>query len=100
MPSGFVLAARSQGNNSMRTLAVSLFLLSVTALPLWADDVATCSARGVLLSQQANNFNGDAKTKRLVDADLKRARQEAAEGDVDECTEALDHATKLLAGGA
>ncbi len=84
----------------MRALALSLILLSATALPSWADDVTACSARGVVLGHQAETFAGDAKMKRLIDADLKRARKEAAEGDASECTEALDHATKLLAGGA
>ena len=84
----------------MRALALSLILLSVPALPAWSDDVAACSARGVALGKRAEAFTGDARMKRLINADLKRARQEAAEGDADECTEALDHATKLLTGGA
>ena len=84
----------------MRVVALSLFLSFVAALPALADDIAVCSARGVLLGQRAQNFAGDSKMKRLIDADLKRAKKEAAEGDADECTEALDHATKLLDGSA
>jgi cellobiose-specific phosphotransferase system component IIA len=37
--------------------------------------------------------------KRLILADLRRALKEAAEGDADECMEALDHAAQLLAEG-
>lgn len=84
----------------MRILILILILLFGSDLPSWADDVTACGARAVVLSQQAQNFSGDAMIKRLIDADLQRARKEAAEGDVDECTEALDHAAKLLAGDA
>ncbi len=84
----------------MRILALSLILLFATTAPLWADDLAACSARGALVRQKAEKFDGDVRIKRLIDADLKRARAEAAEGDADECNEALDHATKLLSGGA
>lgn len=84
----------------MRILALSLVLLSAAALPALAEDLAACLARDAALSRQAQNFPGEARMKRLIDADLKRAKQEAAEGDADECTEALDHATKLLGGGA
>ena len=84
----------------MRLFALSLILLFVTVLPALAEDLAACLAREAILSRQAQNFTGDTKMKRLIDADLKRAKQEVAEGDADECTEALDHATKLLAGGA
>ncbi|WP_428491050.1 hypothetical protein [Rhodopila sp.] len=84
----------------MRLIAMTLLLLFVTALPTWADSLAACSARGAQLGQRAKKFSGDAMMKRLIDADLKRANKEAAEGDADECTEALDHATKLLDGSA
>lgn len=63
-----------------------------------APDVATCNARQAELSKQAASFNGETMTKRLIDADLRRAMKESAEGDADECMEALDHAAKLLAG--
>ena len=84
----------------MRMLALSLVFLSVAALPSRAEDVAACRARDVVMTRQADTFTGDAKLKRLIDADLKRAKKEAAEGDAEECMEALDHAAKLLAGGA
>ena len=65
-----------------------------------ADDLDVCSARGIALSQRAETFIGEVRMKRLIDADLKRAKRELAEGDADECNEALDHATTLLDGGA
>ena len=84
----------------MRAVALSLIILSATVLPSFAEDVAACSARADAMNQKAENFTGDAKMKRLIVADLKRAKREAAEGDADECIEALEHANKLLAGGA
>lgn len=84
----------------MHPLVLSFLLLAVPAAASPADDIATCSTRHAELSKQAASFNGDARIKRLIDADLKRALKEQAEGDGDECLEALDHATKLLAGGA
>jgi len=84
----------------MRPLVLSFLLLAVPVAAPPAEDIATCSTRHAELSKQAATFNGDARIKRLIDADLKRALKEQAEGDGDECIEALDHATKLLAGGA
>lgn len=85
----------------MRRFMVVLSTLSVFAIPAYAaDDMATCSARHAELSKKAAAFNGETRMKRLIDADLKRAMKEQAEGDADECLEALDHATKLLNGGA
>ncbi len=82
----------------MRLAVLGLLLLAFPAVAAPADDAASCSARHAELSKQAAKFNGDARIKRLIDADLKRALKEQAEGDGDECIEALDHATKLLAG--
>jgi len=84
----------------MRPLVLSLLLFTVPAAASPAEDLATCSTRQAELSRQAATFNGDGQIKRLIDANLKRALKEQAEGDGDECIEALDHATKLLAGGA
>ncbi len=84
----------------MHPHVLSLLLLTVPAAASPAQDLATCSSRHAELSKQAAAFNGAAQIKRLIDADLKRALKEQAEGDGDECIEALDHATKLLAGGA
>ena len=39
------------------------------------------------------------RTKQLLEFDLKRAKQEFAEDDEDECRAAVDHARKLLQGG-
>ena len=82
----------------MRPLVLSFFLLAFPAIAAPADDLAICSTRHAELAKQAAGFNGDARIKRLIDADLKRALKEQAEGDGDECIEALDHAAKLLAG--
>ncbi len=82
----------------MRPLVLGLLLLAFPAIAAPADDFAACTTRHAELSKQAAAYNGDARIKRLIDADLKRALQEQAEGDGDECIEALDHATKLLAG--
>ena len=38
------------------------------------------------------------RTKQLLTFDLKRARQELADGDQDECQAAVDHAGRLLRG--
>ncbi len=84
----------------MRPLVLSLLFLTVPAAASPVEDLATCSTRHAELSRQAATFNGDGQIKRLIDADLKRALKVQAEGDGDECIEALDHATKLLAGGA
>jgi hypothetical protein len=62
------------------------------------DDMETCVKRRAELLKQAAAYAGDPRTKRLIEADLKRAYREQAEGDGDECLEALDHAAKLLAG--
>lgn len=83
----------------MRFIALSLFLaVPALAFAAPADDSAACTARHAEITKQAAAFNGEARVKRLIDADLKRALREQAEGDSDECIEALDHATKLLAG--
>ena len=83
----------------MRFFVLSLSLLVLSAAAP-AENAATCTTRHAELTRQAAGFNGDTRIKRLIDADLKRAMKEQAEGDGDECLEALDHATKLLAGGA
>ena len=63
-----------------------------------AADMAACTARQPELIKQTAEFKGDPQIKRLIEADLTRAKKEQAEGDGDECVEALDHAAKLLAG--
>ena len=82
----------------MRLIALSLFCLTLVSMPVRADDLNTCEARRVELSRQAEKFTGEVSMKRLIEADLKRARKELDEGDADECIEALDHAAKLISG--
>lgn len=83
----------------MRLIASLLMLLGLAAGAARADDdLAACATRQAELAKKAASYAGDALTKRLIEADLKRARKEQAEGDGDECLEALDHAARLLAG--
>lgn len=97
----------------MRALILGLVLLAAPALAApapgtpapaspapgtAADEMAACTARHAELRKQAATFQGDPHFKRLIEADLDRALKEQAEGDGDECLEALDHAAKLLAG--
>lgn len=64
------------------------------------EDLQVCRARQVELGSKVEAFHGEARIKRLLEADLRRASREETEGDGDECIEALDHAAKLLAGDA
>jgi hypothetical protein len=85
----------------MRISALILTLLCAGPLPAAAaaaDTVQACVARRVELAKQAEAYQGDPQIKALIEADIQRAAAEAAEGDARECTEALDHAVKLLAG--
>lgn len=82
----------------MRAAILALVLLTALGTPARADDAAVCKTRQVETAQKAAGFQGDARIKRLIDADLRRASKEESEGDADECIEALDHAAKLLAG--
>ena len=82
----------------MRVLLLGLSLWCASFAIARADDLEACTRRHAELTKQAESFKGDAQIKRLIDADLNRALQEKAEGDADECMEALDHASKLLAG--
>jgi hypothetical protein len=82
----------------MRKVAVGLVCLAMAAAAARADDLAACSTRRVELSKQAEDFTGSPRIKRLIQADLNRAGSEIPEGDADECMEALEHATNLLAG--
>lgn len=83
-------------------LTFALLVLSLWAVQAQgqaaADSLQACRTRRVELSRKVAEFRGEARMKRLIEADLRRASQEEAEGDVSECTEALDHAAKLLAG--
>ena len=83
----------------------ALILAAGTALVLTATPAASaptedevCTTRQSELAKQAETFQGELMIKRLIAADLQRASREQAEGDAEECIEALDHAAKLLAG--
>jgi 1,4-dihydroxy-2-naphthoyl-CoA synthase len=61
-------------------------------------DSAACTKGQVEVAQKAADYHGEDRIKRLIEADLQRARREEEEGDADECVEALDHAGKLIRG--
>lgn len=82
----------------MRVLILAALLLPLSVAAARADAVDACRARQAELSQQADKFSGEEMTKRLIQADLRRAMSELREGDAKECNEALDHATTLLSG--
>jgi hypothetical protein len=50
------------------------------------------------VARLAKDFRGEDRIRRLINADLTRAKKEEAEGDADECLEALEHARKLING--
>lgn len=87
----------------MRYAATSLFIALAAAAVIIpparaAETLEQCEARAKVLDKKAEAFKGDKQIRLLILADLKRSRQEAGEGDAEECTEALDHAEQLLAG--
>jgi hypothetical protein len=85
-----------------RILALIIGLAPLTATAATsaavANDDAACSARLSDTAAKAKSFQGEDLIKQLIFADLRRATKEQAEGDADECLEALDHAGKLLRG--
>ncbi len=80
---------------------IALLAIPLLTTPCLAagDDDAQCTARYAELVNRAAGYSEDAQIKRLIEADLQRAKKEQAEGDADECIEALDHAAQLLANG-
>lgn len=90
--------ARLSLTRSMRAVPLVLVLSAVALGSARAEDVSACLKRRDELAPKAEQFTGEAMIKRLIQADLRRAAKEASEGDAVECMEALDHATKLLAG--
>ena len=80
----------------MIRLATFLALLPLTCFAAGGEDACTVGQREVAAKVKA--FHGAKRIRQLMDADLARAGREQAEGDVDECLEALDHARQLLAG--
>lgn len=82
----------------LKLVAASLLVLALGSTAHAADEVKQCQARQLDIAKKADAFTGDPMMKKLIEADLRRATRELIEGDVDECMEALDHATKLLNG--
>lgn len=84
----------------MRCLVLILMLIPFTHAVASdkGDDFNACQKGRSEIARKASDYHGDDRIKRLIKADLTRAGKEEAEGDADECLEALDHATKLLAG--
>ena len=84
----------------MYRLAV-IFILGPLALAAAKDrgsDLDSCKRGRIEVAKKAADHPAEERIKRLIQADLRRAANEEAEGDVDECLEALDHANKLIAG--
>jgi hypothetical protein len=84
----------------MHRLALLLILvpLADAAAKDKGGDFDACLKGQIEVTNKASDFHGEARMKRLIEADITRAKKEEAEGDADECLEALDHANKLLAG--
>ena len=88
----------------MKSFAIAAVLLPLSFAAAYAANSGTpeqmqaCKARQPVLAQQLEQSKNEDLTKRLIEADLRRASREETEGDGDECLEALDHAAKLLAG--
>lgn len=82
----------------MRLILLALALAVPLAGQARADGNAVCTSRLAELTRKLTEFKGSERMRRLIEADLRRAAKEQAEGDADECIEALDHAAKLLAG--
>lgn len=82
----------------MRIMFLALAFAVSLIGPALADGAASCTTRLAELTRKAADYKGSERMRRLIEADLRRASKEQAEGDDDECIEALDHAAKLLAG--
>lgn len=84
----------------MRFLHVALIVTLglIPAAYAAADDDAACTKGQQEVAERAKSFHGDEMTVKLIAADIDRAKREQAEGDSDECLEALDHARKLMKG--
>jgi hypothetical protein len=61
-------------------------------------DAEACKKGQAEVARQAEAFKGEERFKRLIMTYLEQAKHEEAEGDADECVEALDHARMLLKG--
>jgi len=81
----------------MRTV-IAVLLLVPTIAVAQDRDLDACKERQADVAAKAADFRGEAKIRRLIEFDLKRAQQEQAEGDAEECLEAIEHASNLLSG--
>ena len=84
----------------MYRLAAILILLPLASVAAKdkGGDFEACKRGRTEVARKASDYQGEERIKRLIQADLRRAAEEEAEGDSDECLEALDHAKKLIAG--
>lgn len=83
----------------MVRLVVVILLLPFAAVAKdRGGDFDACRKGQIEAAKKAASFHGEERIKRLIEADIARAKKEEGEGDADECIEALDHAEKLIAG--
>jgi hypothetical protein len=77
-----------------------LLLLTGLAAPatVIGAELDACVRGQADVAKKVTDFHGESRIKQLIQADLDRAHREQAEGDTDECNEAIDHANKLLRG--
>jgi len=79
-------------------LLLILFPLAFAAAKDRGDDFDACRKGRLELARKATDYHGEARIKRLIEADVVRAQREEGEGDADECLEAVEHGNKLIAG--
>jgi hypothetical protein len=91
---------RRKGTKLMLRLALLVILVPLAGAMAKdrGGDFEACGKGQVEVARKAADFHGEEMIRRLIAADLLRAKKEEAEGDADECLEALDHANKLIAG--
>ena len=80
------------------TLALTIVVALASTAQAADDKNAACTKGQRDIAERAKTFHGDDIIAKLIAADIERARREQAEGDPDECLEALEHAGKLLKG--
>ncbi|HQT80401.1 MAG TPA: hypothetical protein PLD10_25460 [Rhodopila sp.] len=84
----------------MIRFALALLLVVGSMTTVHAADAKTdaCTEGQQNIATRVKTFHGEHRIAQLIEGDLERASQEQAEGDTDECLEALVHADKLLRG--
>ncbi len=80
------------------TAVLVLAIVTGAAAKDRGGDFDACRKGQAEVAKKAADYHGDDRIARLIQADLVRAKKEEAEGDADECIEALDHANKLISG--